>query len=120
MLNALPVLAINALSHFALAPAIISLVWAIASLATIACHFPVNGGLMTAKEISNLSLRLTGCLKNRNLASFLSGKLRVVTHRAPLTLVGERSREPTAAYPSNLVFRVAPTSCIHGRLSARS
>ena len=40
----------------------------------------------------------------------LANKLRVVLHRAPLTLVGERSRETTAAYPLNPTFRVPLTT----------
>jgi hypothetical protein len=52
---------------------------------------------MTAKDLGNLSLGLTCCFQGGNLVSFFSGKLCVVLHRAPLTLVGERSREPAAA-----------------------
>ena len=87
----------------------LSLLRAVATQTGIAGNFPANGRLMTFQYHRYLSLVKSCFQQHRNLLSFFMSKL-LVTHCAPLTLVGERKLNNTAAYPLTCSLRVALTN----------
>ena len=60
--------------------------WAGTPQATIALELTADGGFAPTQQRSNLVLVVTGFHECVNLVTFLLGKLRLVSHRAPLSL----------------------------------
>ena len=72
-------------------------------------QFPADGRGIAPQNLSDFFLAVTRFPQRIDLVSFISGKLRVASHRAPLSWWIELSRDATAAY-STALDRVALTS----------